>query len=123
MALSLLLLFDLGEPVPTYRLNLKLRSSSLVVTENHRALTVRAGFQLQHHGHISLGIKAFFGALLGDPLCQGSPGCLCPTPEPYRHSKQGMEPAWGCSTEHRPCEFDSSSEKKVISVQMYIVYS
>lgn len=70
VALSLLFLFDLGEPVPTYRWNLKLRSSSLVVNENHRAFTVRAGFHLQHHRHISLGTKAFWGCF-GRPLLSG----------------------------------------------------
>lgn len=128
MALSLLFLFDLGEPVPTYKWNLKLRSSSLVVTENHRAFTVRAGFQLQHHRHISLGIKAFWGSF-GRPLVSG----LSRLPLPHTSALQTQQagnwvsathpPAWEGSTEQGPCEFDEIREKKVTSVQMHCVHT
>lgn len=52
--------FDLDEPVTAYVWNLKLRTWPLVVTGNHRAFVVRAGFQLRRHGYISLGIAAFW---------------------------------------------------------------
>lgn len=79
---SLAFHFDLAEPVPAYGWNLRLRTWPLVVTENHKAFVVRAGFQLQRHGHISLGIAAFRG-LWGEPLQVRGPGCYSLT-----------EPAW-----------------------------
>lgn len=115
---TLAFLFDLGEPVPTYRWNLKLRSSSLVVTENHRAFTVRAGFQLQHHGHFSLGIKTCWVSF-GRPLVSGFSRLPLPHTTAFQTQQAGNgvsathPPAWGCSTEHGPCEFDAISEKRL----------
>lgn len=124
---TLAFLFDLGEPVPTYRWNLKLRSSSLVVTENHRAFTVRAGFQLQHHGHFSLGIKAFWVSF-GRPLVSG----FSRLPLPHSSLSDPASREWSLS--HPPTSLGMlhwawalwiwrNQWEKVISVQMYILYS
>lgn len=114
---SLAFLFDLGEPVPAYGWNLKLRTWPLVVTENHRAFVVRAGFQLQRHGHISLGIAAFWGSC-GRPLGSGLSRLPLPHATAFQtqHGGEGISathpPAWGCSTEHGPCEFGTIIDKR-----------
>lgn len=111
---SLALRFDLGEPVPAYGWNLKLRTWPLVVTENHKAFVVRTGFQLRRHGHISLWIAAFWG-LHGGPLRVRGPGCYSLTDPAWRGGSLSHPPPsmWGCSAEHGPGEFHTIIDKRL----------
>lgn len=77
--------FDLGEPVLAYGWNLKLRTWPLAVTENHKAFVVRAGFQLQHHGHFA-GNSRILGLVWGTSSGQGSRLL-----QPYRSYTEGRE--------------------------------
>lgn len=45
-----------------------------MVNENHKVFAGRAGFQLRHHRHISLGMAVLWG-LHGGPLRVRGPGC------------------------------------------------
>ena len=123
---SLAFLFDLGEPVPAYGWNLKLRTWPLVVTENHRAFVVRAGFQLQCQTHFA-GNSSILGLMWETPWVRAlwavSAPCYSLT-DPARRGSLSHPPtrlgmlhwAWAMWVWHNYWQ-------KVISVQVYILCS